>query len=128
MKSLLTREPALFGIFVGAVLTCGVQLGLPIDQAAANSITGAIVAGVTWFIRSSVVSPATAVAVAKDAAALAVEKIDERTAGASGVTTAEGRQVIVEAVAEATGAAVPASPPPAEAEAPVPPAPTGPFQ
>lgn len=104
MRGIIAREPALLGIFVGAVLTCGVQFGLPIDQAQANALTGAIVAGVTWWVRSSVVSPATAVAVAKDAATKAVEVVDQATVGATGTVTAAGRTAIDVAVQGAADA------------------------
>jgi len=98
VRTLIMREPALFGIAVGALLTCGVQFGLPIDQAQANALTGAIVAVVTWWVRSSVVSPATAVEIAQDAATKAVEIVDQTTAGAAGTVTAVGRTAVDVAV------------------------------
>lgn len=101
MRGLLAREPALFGVFVGALLTCAVQFGLPIDQTQANALTGVVVAGVTWWVRSSVISPATAVVVAEQAATRAVEAVDEVTAGATGVVTEAGQAAVGAAVAGA---------------------------
>lgn len=101
MRGMLAREPALFGIFVGAALTCAVQFGLPISQAQANALTGMIVAGVTWWVRSSVVSPQTAVNVAENAARRAVEVVDETTAGAVGMVTSAGETAVNVAVQEA---------------------------
>lgn len=50
----LRREPVLVRTFVGTVVTLLVQLGLPIDQGLANTITAAAIALLAVSARSKV--------------------------------------------------------------------------
>lgn len=98
MKRLLAAEPALFGVLVGAALTAGVQFGLPIDQAQANALTALVVAAVTWWVRASVVSPATAVEMTVEAAGQVAENLTEATAGEAGRVTEPAVEVVNDAI------------------------------
>lgn len=113
MVRVLAREPTLFGVFVGAALTAGIQFGLPISQGQANALTGVVVAGLAWWVRASVVSPESAVLLARDAATKTAERLTEVSAGVTGQVTDLAGTVVdgvvgetVEAVGGLVGRAV----------------------